>query len=378
MNTDFVWPSDAARAESDELDRVCEELEAAFDELEANRAGSPAAAQLVNKIASLYSGEAVQNDPTELTITGDTVWLAQQARRELSELLAQGADPVEYICHYCGNPAQPPAPFTMYVKCPCGATTPATIAADLAQQNTQPQSAQGAEPVAGDVTTEFNRYKRAVITGAKRDKVEVDKTFSFADFHAGYRAGRWSPDRPVAQPQSAGVPEGWEVYKNRVYGYVVLKKVSEDWSMRFPGETDDTEMAFVGEFLEALLSTNTTSPEPRPLPNNRFGVDRDYFTKKLEIIIRDMRDYIPAELARSLARLAAVADGEVLQEAEFNTTSPDTNPEACYWHGDDSGCWKGSCGIEWYFEDGGPDENGVNHCPRCGRARVNEEQEGER
>ena len=29
MNPDFVWPSDAARAESDELDRVCEELEEA-------------------------------------------------------------------------------------------------------------------------------------------------------------------------------------------------------------------------------------------------------------------------------------------------------------------------------------------------------------
>jgi len=37
MNTtnDFVWPSDRARAESHELNRVCEELEAAFDQLEA-------------------------------------------------------------------------------------------------------------------------------------------------------------------------------------------------------------------------------------------------------------------------------------------------------------------------------------------------------
>lgn len=33
--TDFIWPSDAARAENSELDRVCEYLEEALDEHDA-------------------------------------------------------------------------------------------------------------------------------------------------------------------------------------------------------------------------------------------------------------------------------------------------------------------------------------------------------
>ena len=67
-----------------------------------------------------------------------------------------------------------------------------------------------------------------------------------------------------------------------------------------------------------------TQPQPavpeesRPLQVNRYGVDRDYFTKKLEIIIRDMRDYTPSELARSLGRLAITANSETMREPEFN------------------------------------------------------------
>ena len=65
-------------------------------------------------------------------------------------------------------------------------------------------------------------------------------------------------------------------------------------------------------------------------------------------------------------------------DADGNPVKKEGESSVCIWHGDDNGCWKGSCGIAWYFDDGGPDDNGVNHCPRCGRARVNEEQEGER
>lgn len=55
----------------------------------------------------------------------------------------------------------------------------------------------------------------------------------------------------------------------------------------------------------------------RPIPPNRFGVDQDYFTKNLEILIRDMTNYTPAELARSLGRLAMTANAETLGEPEF-------------------------------------------------------------
>ncbi len=43
---------------------------------------SPAQA-LVERIAGLYSGEALPNDPTELRITGHDVYLAQKAKAEL-------------------------------------------------------------------------------------------------------------------------------------------------------------------------------------------------------------------------------------------------------------------------------------------------------
>ncbi|WP_372997712.1 hypothetical protein [Marinobacter sp.] len=61
---------------------------------------------------------------------------------------------------------------------------------------------------------------------------------------------------------------------------------------------------------------------------NRFGVDSDYFTEKLGILIRDMPGYTPKELARSLARLANTASSEVFQEAEFRpAVEPVPTPE---------------------------------------------------
>lgn len=65
-------------------------------------------------------------------------WKGWQAARTKS---GQGAEPVTYLCHSCGNEAPPPAPFSMSVRCPCGHSTAATIAADLARQ-AQPQPAQ--------------------------------------------------------------------------------------------------------------------------------------------------------------------------------------------------------------------------------------------
>lgn len=117
------------------------------------------------------------------------------------------------------------------------------------------------EPVGGDVKTEFNRYKRAVITGAQRDKVDVDTRFSFADFHAGYRAGRWSSNHPTTQPgQQGSVPKG----------------------------------------------------------ENDFGLDARYFHEKLRLILRDINSYTPTEMARALGRLAVTANPETMREPEFN------------------------------------------------------------
>lgn len=62
--------------------------------------------------------------------------------------------------------------------------------------------------------------------------------------------------------------------------------------------------------------------------NNRFGVDMGYMTEKLGILIRDMSNYTPEELSRSLARLAVTASSDVLKESEFShLTKSDTSPD---------------------------------------------------
>ena len=43
---------------------------------------------------------------------------------------------------------------------------------------------------------------------------------------------------------------------------------------------------------------------------------------------------------------------------------------ACSWTppptGEEYNTWHGSCGADWCFEDGGPDDNQMKFCPECG------------
>jgi len=53
--------------------------------------------------------------------------------------------------------------------------------------------------------------------------------------------------------------------------------------------------------------------------NNKYGLDCDYFEKKLKLIVRDACNYTPAEMARELARISISADSNVIfTEKEFN------------------------------------------------------------
>lgn len=48
---------------------------------------------------------------------------------------------------------------------------------------------------------------------------------------------------------------------------------------------------------------------------------------------------------------------------------PEIIPDSCTWtfsNYDDH--WSGTCGAEWVFNDGGPEENGVKFCPKCGKS----------
>ena len=47
---------------------------------------------------------------------------------------------------------------------------------------------------------------------------------------------------------------------------------------------------------------------------SEYGLDADYFKKKFEVMIRDIRHYTPQELAMELGRLALTADENALCE----------------------------------------------------------------
>ncbi|WP_138436374.1 hypothetical protein [Marinobacter shengliensis] len=49
------------------------------------------------------------------------------------------------------------------------------------------------------------------------------------------------------------------------------------------------------------------------------------------------------------------------------SATPQPQGDGCEWHSDDNGCWMSQCGKEWYFEDGGPEDNGMNYCVKCGK-----------
>ena len=59
------------------------------------------------------------------------------------------------------------------------------------------------------------------------------------------------------------------------------------------------------------------------LPNeqgtNRYGLDVAYFRKTINRELnRDLRNFMPSELARVLARLSVTADKQVIHEPEFS------------------------------------------------------------
>ena len=62
---------------------------------------------------------------------------------------------------------------------------------------------------------------------------------------------------------------------------------------------------------------------------------------------------------------------DVQQNAQQNAQQniPEIIPDSCTWtfsNYDDH--WSGTCGVEWIFPDGGPEENGVKFCPKCGKS----------
>lgn len=113
------------------------------------------------------------------------------------------------------------------------------------------------------------------------------------------RMAKYAPHTPTAM---GGVPD---------YVREALLRLIENGGQLEPASREDA--------LVVAKHRNDLTAAPAPCePTNRYGVDAPYFHGKLKLILRDLENYTPAELARSLGRLAVTADSETLREPEFN------------------------------------------------------------
>lgn len=56
----------------------------------------------------------------------------------------------------------------------------------------------------------------------------------------------------------------------------------------------------------------------------------------------------------------------------MNTPHEIYAPDVCEWHEIDNlnmpDTWEAECGAVWTFNEGGPKDNEVNFCPKCGKS----------
>lgn len=100
---------------------------------------------------------------------------------------------------------------------------------------------------------------------------------------------------------------------------------------------------------------------------NRDLISRAELLKAMEINIDDAPLYIKATVDQTIGEAPAV-DAVPVWRGKWEEV--EDSPGECHWK-----C--SACGNEWYFEAGGPVENGSNYCPNCGAKMDGEEQDDE-
>ncbi len=82
--------------------------------------------------------------------------------------------------------------------------------------------------------------------------------------------------------------------------------------------------------------------------------------ERVATTLEDIGNFADAAIIRQLA---------ASQQQDAQQNIPEIIPDSCTWtfsNYDDH--WSGTCGVEWIFPDGGPEENGVKFCPKCGKS----------
>ena len=62
---------------------------------------------------------------------------------------------------------------------------------------------------------------------------------------------------------------------------------------------------------------------------------------------------------------------------QFAKDDGHNKPEPCEWAADEDGIWHSKCGSTWILTDGGPAENKMEFCLKCGKKIVVKELEEE-
>ena len=179
-------------------------------------------------------------------------------------------------------------------------------------------------------------------------RLKVDGHSQLSDaFRAGFRYAR----RTTPQPAPAGQPVMFIDGDISSEDADKLAKVIREFN-----EEDERPLAKMARIIrENPHPTNECDmPKVQPAPVVPDGIELVANT------LEHIGNFADAAIIRQLA-------ANQQQDAQQNI--PEIIPESCTWtfsNYDDH--WSGTCGVEWIFPDGGPEENGVKFCPKCGKS----------
>ena len=114
-----------------------------------------------------------------------------------------------------------------------------------------------------------------------------------------------------------------------------------------------------------------------------LSLKEQFYLEALRLLVAAMdSEPVVSEDVRQIKNTAAAleyignfADAAIIlqlaanQQQNAQQNIPEIIPDSCTWtfsNYDDH--WSGTCGVEWIFPDGGPEENGVKFCPKCGKS----------
>lgn len=158
---------------------------------------------------------------------------------------------------------------------------------------------------------------------------------------------------------------GTKLYRHAQPAPVAYSDFEEFWSAYIhPLAQDDELKGFAWDIWCAAMLQAGNSPV---IPDDWTGNDKAnaalMMLDRIETVDPVDDDRIDG-IKRIVRELAAATQP---QNAPQNI--PEIIPDSCTWtfsNYDDH--WSGTCGVEWIFPDGGPEENGVKFCPKCGKS----------